>query len=107
MVRQMTIPLLLLVVGMTTASAQIAPGPAASPYTPSSPAFAPGPAAPGPSISSPIAPGPAEPQSSFNNPPAAVETFSDRVVRCTHYGTSVGVQPNDIGPYSAQCAQSD
>jgi hypothetical protein len=109
MVRLVTIPLLLLVVGTTAVSAQIgpliAPGPAASPYTPAPPAYAPGPAAPGYSSGSPIAPGPATPSASYNNPPAPAETYSDRVSRCTQYGVANGVQPNDVGPYVAQCAQ--
>jgi hypothetical protein len=54
-----------------------------------------------------FAPGLAAPQSSYNNPPAPAETYSDRVSRCTHYGTSIGVQPNDIGSYVAQCVHSN
>jgi hypothetical protein len=111
MVRLVTMPLLFLVVGTTAVFAQIgpltAPGPAASPYTPAPPAFAPGPAAPGISSGSPIAPGPAVPLSSYDNPSAPAEARSDRVSRCTQYGVSTGVQPNDVGAYVSQCAQQN
>ena len=110
--RRVILILLLLAAGTATGSAQtigplFAPGPATSPYTPPPPAIAPGPAAPGISRGSPIAPGLAAPRSSYNNPPTPAETYSDRVSRCTHYGASIGVQPNDIGSYVAQCVHSN
>jgi hypothetical protein len=30
--------------------------------------------------------------------------FSNRIERCIHYGSAAGVQPNDMGSFSAQCA---
>jgi hypothetical protein len=109
---RLIITVLLLIAGVASGFAQtvgplIAPGPATSPYTPPPPAIAPGPAAPGIPRSSPIAPGPAAPQSSYNNPPAPAEIYSDRVSRCTHYGAAIGVQPNDMGSYVAQCVHGN
>lgn len=31
-------------------------------------------------------------------------SFSSRIERCIHYGSAAGIQPNDLGSFSAQCA---
>ena len=36
--------------------------------------------------------------------PPSVETYSDRVSRCVHYGTATGVSPNDMAVYTHTCA---
>jgi hypothetical protein len=118
MIRHLLITLLASGIGAAAAAAQavtqphqlpqFAPGPAASPYVPSAPAIAPGPAAPEFYGSRKIAPGPAGPADSVARAHRHQrETYSDRIVRCTHYGTSIGIGPNDIGSYAAQCAHRD
>ena len=117
MVRRLLIAALIVASGTAATHAQIvtspsqlpqlAPGPAASPYTPSAPAIAPGPAAPGTVEEGVIAPGPAAPPMSVSRRRHHRETPRDRIVRCTHYGTSIGIRPNHIGSYAAQCAQAN
>jgi hypothetical protein len=36
--------------------------------------------------------------------PPGRNSFSDRVERCVHAGTAAGVRSNDIGSFTAQCA---
>ena len=36
--------------------------------------------------------------------PPGRNSFSDRVERCIHAGTAAGIKPNDVGSFSAQCA---
>ena len=103
MIRRLLMALLVIGIGAAVAGAQtvtqphqlpqFAPGPAASPYVPSAPAIAPGPAGPADSVA----------RAHHHHR----ETYSDRIVRCTHYGTSIGIGPNDIGAYAAQCAHRD
>ncbi len=82
------------------------PPPVPSPGGPPPPVIAPGPAAPPQPLapSSTIVTVPGAPLVVIPAAPPGRNSFSDRVERCVHYGTAAGVRPNEIGQFTAQCA---
>jgi len=41
---------------------------------------------------------------SLRQPSTGAETYSDRVLRCTHYGGTVGATPGQMGSFVHSCA---
>lgn len=62
---------------------------------------------PPPSPPPPLMPTPSLPPAAGTPPllgaPAPRESFGDKVQRCIHYGSSHGIGPGEIGPYTRDC----
>ncbi len=107
---------------VTSAAAQTGqfPGvvaPVPSPFTPppqlggapAPPQVMPGPKRPGdfaaPRVVVPVAPVQSRTPVLVPGAPPGRDGFSDRVGRCMAAGAAAGIGPNDLGPFTSQCAQ--
>ena len=89
-----------MLVGLSTASAQVMIPPGASPFSPP-----PQPPLPGPKIQVPVVPKLDE-LSSYNYLPTPRPSFSDKITTCLQEGAAAGLGSGDREAYSRSCANS-
>jgi hypothetical protein len=117
MLRHVVVALAALLLSVGVAAAQIGQFPGVAPPVPSPPGGtvpggAPAMPKPPPSITPPRYSAPSRTVTLPGYPPVVIprrprhgKSYGDRVQTCLHAGAAAGIGPNDLGQFSAQCAQ--